>query len=133
MAVLIPAHQSSTADIAGRKCLELVRGKKDRRGKAERRILWMAEESYLYEEAVEDRRLDVDVQKTINQLLAATTNRKIGGIVFATIRRDGKIDLGMAGLAYDSPLLASGLIVRLQSMLDRWVSETLSEVGDGAS
>ena len=67
------------------------------------------------------------------ELLGETTNRKIGGIVFATIRRDGKIDLGLAGLAYDSPVLASGLVVRLQSKLDKWVSETLSEVGDGAS
>lgn len=110
-----------------------MRGKKDRRGKGDKRILWISEELFLYEQAVEDRRLDVDTQKTITQLLAATKNRKIGGIVFATIRRDGRIDLGIAGLAYDSPVLASGLLVRLQSQLDKWVSEALSEVGDGAS
>ena len=58
------------------KGLGLVRGKNDRRGKDEKRILWMSEESYLYEQAMEDRRLDVDAQAAIIELLALTKKPK---------------------------------------------------------
>ncbi len=108
--------------------MKVINALPDRRDQEKQRILWVVEESFLSKTDIEDRRTDVDTKAALGNLLASTKNREIGGIVFATIRRDGKIDYGAAGLAYDCPVLASGLAARLQAMLDGWMDHPGIEV-----
>ncbi len=98
------------------------KGKQDRR-RYKQKINWISEEKPYTEGPaglLSEQRLDVDTQRVLAQLLRMVRNREINGLVFGAIRKDGGVDVGFSGSAYDNAVMAAGAASRLKAVLDSW-------------
>ena len=86
----------------------------------EQRILWVTEKSGIRARDGASEEPDNDAMLVLVQLLAAVRRGDVDGLVVGALRRDGRADLIAAGVAFDAPLIGSGLSTRLASLLHDW-------------
>ncbi|MES9830522.1 MAG: hypothetical protein ABW201_19890 [Candidatus Thiodiazotropha sp.] len=99
------------------------------RRKKPQRLIWIAPDTHcIAPDSIKmaERRIDRDAIVVLKEIERSVLKRKTVGIVFGLMKANGRVEFGMTGMCYDSPLIASGITSKIQALTDSWVHHPMS-------
>ncbi|MEW8508899.1 MAG: hypothetical protein AB2598_19590 [Candidatus Thiodiazotropha sp.] len=92
------------------------------------RLIWVAPETHCISPnslIVAERRFDRDAVVVMREIERSVIKHRTLGMLFGLIKNSGRVEYGMTGMFYDSPLLATGVASRIQALTDSWTQHPM--------